>query len=127
MPAISDPPTPGQIVKVRMRKWLVESVDKRRGDDDSTLVKLSCLDDDAQGDQLTILREKERDPESQREEGWRHLGDKGFDDPRLFAAFLHTMRWNCVTATDPTLFQSPFRAGIKIEPYQLEPLRMALQ
>ena len=47
--------------------------------------------------------------------------------PRQFAAFLHTLRWNCVTATDPNLFQSPFRAGIKIDAYQMEPLRKALR
>ena len=35
--------------------------------------------------------------------------------------------WSCVTATDPTLFQSPFRAGIKIDAYQMEPLRKALR
>jgi SNF2 family DNA or RNA helicase len=29
--------------------------------------------------------------------------------------------------TDPTLLQAPFRAGIKIDAYQLEPLRKALQ
>jgi len=39
---------------------------------------------------------------------------------------LNTLRWNCVTATDPRLFQSPFRAGIRLEAYQLEPLRKAL-
>ena len=44
----------------------------------------------------------------------------------LFAAYLHTLRWNCVTATDPRLFQSPFRAGIRLDAYQLEPLRKAL-
>jgi SNF2 family DNA or RNA helicase len=32
-----------------------------------------------------------------------------------------------VTATDPNLFQSPFRAGIKIDAYQMEPLRKALR
>ena len=52
---------------------------------------------------------------------------KGFDEPRQFAAFLHTLRWNCVTATDPNLFQAPFRAGIKIDAYQMEPLRKALR
>ncbi len=52
---------------------------------------------------------------------------KGFDPPSHFAAFLHTLRWNCVTATDPNLFQSPFRAGIKIDAYQMEPLRKALR
>jgi len=52
--------------------------------------------------------------------------ERGFDPPRLFAAYLHTVRWNCVTATDPYLFQAPFRAGIRIDAYQLEPLRKAL-
>jgi len=41
------------------------------------------------------------------------------DQPHQFAAFLHTLRWNCVTATDPNLFQAPFRAGIKIDAYQM--------
>ena len=64
---------------------------------------------------------------SSRREGWQDLAAKGFDAPRQFAAFLHTLRWNCVTATDPNLFQAPFRAGIKIDAYQMEPLRKALR
>ena len=42
--------------------------------------------------------------------------------PRHFGAFLHTLRWNCRTATDLNLFQDPFRAGTKIDAYQMEPL-----
>jgi SNF2 family DNA or RNA helicase len=37
------------------------------------------------------------------------------------------LRWSAVTATDPTLLQAPFRAGIKIDAYQLVPLRKTLQ
>src|SRR6267378_4438094 len=59
-------------------------------------------------------------------DAWKNIGHRGFDSPRLFSAYLHTLRWNCVTATDPRLFQSPFRAGIRIDAYQLEPLRKAL-
>ena len=44
-----------------------------------------------------------------------------------FAAYLNTLRWNCVTSTDPNLLQSPFRAGIRLDAYQLEPLRKALR
>ncbi|MCR9291893.1 MAG: hypothetical protein NXI32_04185 [bacterium] len=40
---------------------------------------------------------------------------------------MNTFKWNCVTSTDPKLFQSPFRAGIRLDAYQLEPLRKALQ
>lgn len=36
------------------------------------------------------------------------------------------MRWGCVTATDATLLQAPFQAGIRLFDYQLEPLRQAL-
>ena len=42
------------------------------------------------------------------------------------AAYLHALRWGCVTSTDPTLFQAPLRAGIIPKSYQLEPLRKAL-
>ena len=58
-------------------------------------------------------------------EAWDDLGSKGFDH-RHFAAYVHTLRWESVTAADPRLFQSPFRAGIRLDAYQLEPLRKAL-
>ncbi len=93
----------------------------------SSLVRLACADDDAQGRALDVFWEYELDRRIVEEEGWKDLATKGFDPPRRFAAFLHTLRWNCVTATDPNLFQSPFRAGIKIDAYQMEPLRKALR
>ena len=93
----------------------------------SPLVRLACADDDAQGQALDVFWDYELDRRILEEEGWRDLAAKGFDAPRQFAAFLHTLRWNCVTATDPNLFQAPFRAGIKIDAYQMEPLRKALR
>src|SRR5262249_61976022 len=57
---------------------------------------------------------------------WDRLAERRFDEPRLFAAYYHTLRWHQVTATDPRLFQAPFRAGIRLDAYQLEPLRTAL-
>jgi len=65
-------------------------------------------------------------PEILTAEAWEKLAERGFDAPRLFSAYLNTLQWNCVTATDPKLFQSPFRAGIRLDAYQLEPLRKAL-
>lgn len=93
---------------------------------DSTLVRLSCVDDDAQGQQVEVLWEKEVDAEVLFGEAWEAIAKRGFDEQRVFAAYLHTLRWNCVTSTDPRLFQSPFRAGIRLDAYQLEPLRKAL-
>jgi superfamily II DNA/RNA helicase len=118
-------PEPGQIVRVRSRTWIVENV--ACDDGFGSTVQLACLDDDAQGDQLSVAWEMELDQRIVSEEGWKEIGKKGFDPPRQFAAFLNTIRWNCVTATDPRLFQSPFRAGIRIDAYQLEPLRKALR
>ena len=94
---------------------------------EATLVDLSCLDDDAQGEPLSILWEHELDARVLDDDGWSAVAEKGFDDPALFAAYLRTLSWNCVTATDPNLFQAPFRAGIRIDAYQLDPLRKALR
>lgn len=120
-------PEPGQLVLVRSRRWLVEEVTQSERPGDSAVVRLACADDDAQGQTLDVYWDCEPDRLILEEEGWENLAAKGFDSPRYFAAFLHTLRWNCVTATDPDLFQSPFRAGIKIDAYQMEPLRKALR
>lgn len=93
---------------------------------DDTLVRLSCLDDDAQGEQLEVLWERELDAELLRGASMMHIADRGFDKPDIFSAYLHTLRWNCVTATNPRLLQAPYRAGIEVLAYQLEPLRKAL-
>jgi SNF2 family DNA or RNA helicase len=90
-------------------------------------LRLSCVDDDAQGDPLEVIWEAELDGHVIDEEAWAKIGQKGFDAPRQFAAYFNSLRWHCVTSTDPKLFQSPFRAGIHIDAYQLEPLRKALQ
>jgi len=119
-------PRPGQIVRVRQRQYLVEDVIPGDTAKDSTVAQLACLDDDAQGQELEVFWDKEIDAEILSGTAWQDLATRGFDPPHLFSSYLHTLRWNCVTATDPKLFQAPFRAGIKIDAYQLEPLRKAL-
>ena len=120
-------PEPGRIAFVRQRRYLVENVTAPLASGEATLVDLSCLDDDAQGEPLSVLWEHELDARVLEDDGWSAVAEKGFDDPALFAAYLRTLSWNCVTATDPNLFQAPFRAGIRIDAYQLEPLRKALR
>lgn len=117
---------PGRIAVVRQRRYLIDAVVPPPRPQDATLVRLSCVDDDAQGQQLEVLWEKEVDAEVKAGEAWDAIAKRGFDDRQIFAAYLHTLRWNCVTATDPKLFQSPFRAGIHLDAYQMEPLRKAL-
>ncbi len=120
-------PEMGDLVQVRSRRWLVEEVVQSTTPGNTPVVRLACADDDAQGQSLEVFWDYELDRQILEEEGWQDLAAKGFDAPRQFAAFLHTLRWGCVTATDPNLLQAPFRAGIKIDPYQMEPLRKALR
>ena len=120
-------PQPGQIARVRQRLYLVEHVKKGKRVKDATLVSLSCVDDDAQGQPLEALWENELDAEIVSGEQWDSIAQRGLDDAKLFSAYLNTLKWNCVTSTDPKLFQSPFRAGIRLDAYQLEPLRKALR
>lgn len=120
-------PKPGQLVFLRARRWLVEDAVGADLYGRCPIVTLACVDDDAQGQPLQVYWDYEPDRMIMDEENWAGLAAEGFDQPRVFAAFLHTLRWNCVTATDPGLFQSPFRAGIKIDAYQMEPLRKALR
>ena len=120
-------PAAGELVQVRSRRWLVEEVVEPRAPGESPVVRLACADDDAQGQSLSVFWDYELDRHILTDEGWTDLAARGFDSPRRFAAFLHTLRWHCVTATDPSLFQAPFRAGIRIDAYQMEPLRKALR
>ncbi len=71
------------------------------------LVRLACADDDAQGQVLDVFWDYELDRRilERRLGGSRQPGD--FDAPRQFAAFLHTLRWNCVTATDAEPLPGP--------------------
>jgi len=117
----SRPPEPGELV------CPIHDVRPASAPGESPLVTLACADDDNQGQTLEVYWDYEPDRLILEEEGWDDVASKGFDDPRQFSAFLHTLRWNSVTATDPNLFQAPFRAGIKIDAYQMEPLRKALR
>jgi hypothetical protein len=120
-------PVAGDIVNVRHRQYLVESVSEPMDVHHLTRVSLVCLDDDNQGRALDVLWELELGarilhPEAQ------GLGKiSRIDPPRHFAAYLHALKWNSVTSTDGRLFQSPFRAGIKILNHQLAPLKKALE
>jgi SNF2 family DNA or RNA helicase len=117
----------GQIVRVRSRQYLIEEVTYSDSPDGDTLVRLACLEDDAQGEPLAVFWEREVDAQAIGSATWDSVVNRGFDDPKFFSAYFHTLRWNCVTATDHRLFQAPYRAGIEVKAYQLEPLRKALR
>ena len=120
-------PEPGTLVRIRSRQYLVEDVSPGATTNEQTLVRLSCIDDDSQGAPLEVLWEKEVDRQIIAASSWKDIAKRGFDPPKQFSAYLHTLRWNLVTSTNPRLFQAPYRAGIQVKAYQLEPLRKALQ
>ena len=119
--------TPGQLARVRSRQYLIEEVILPTDEKGDTQVRLSCVEDDAQGEPLEVFWEREIDAKIIEAATWDTVVSQGFDNPRYFSAYFHTLRWNCVTSTDPRLFQAPYRAGIEVNAYQLEPLRKALR
>jgi hypothetical protein len=127
--AIDDPysPAPGKIAQVRQRQYLVEAVTPPPRPGHMTAVDLVCLDDDNQGRRLKVLWELELGAKVLQPEAHGLGAISKLDPPRHFAAYLHALKWNSVTATDAKLFQSPFRAGIKLMNHQLTPLMKALE
>jgi hypothetical protein len=77
------------------------------------------MEDDAIGARLMVFPGSEVDFELLGESSWDVVAQRGFDQPRQFSAYLNTLRWNCVTATDAELFQAPYRAGIDVKAYSL--------
>jgi len=119
-------PTVGQVVLARGRQWLVEEV-VAGGPADSPLLRLACLDDDAQGHRLELLWDLEIGARVVAPE-LEGLGAAGtLDAPAHFGAYLHALKWSAVSAADATRFQAPFRAGIKLMAHQLTPLMKALE
>jgi hypothetical protein len=54
-------PRVGELVQVRSRRWLVDEVIEPKGTGQTCLVRLSCADDDAQGQSLEVLWDYELD------------------------------------------------------------------
>ena len=120
---------PGSVVRCRTRRYLVEEVEppmhRKVADGGDRVVTLACMEDDAIGQRLTVFLSSEIDFEVLGESSWEAVAQRGFDQPKQFAAYLNTLRWNCVTATNAELFKATYWAGIDAKAYQVEPLRKA--
>lgn len=123
-------PEVGQLVRVRDRHWMVTNVVASSlevtGATPSHLVELSSVEDDAYGDELTVFWQVEPGtvvlPRATLPQP-----SEGFDDPGRLAAFLDAVRWGAIASADARALQAPFRSGISIEDYQLDPVVRALQ
>src|SRR5580704_904882 len=115
----------GSFVQLRGRPWLVEEL---RGDGtDLETIGLSCIADDAQGERLEVLWDAEIGPTVLQDDAWASVGRGAPDSPEVLAAHLRAIRWRSASAADRDLLQAPFRAGIRLDSYQLLPLRKALR
>lgn len=116
--------TTGALVSVRGQKWVVSDVDPA---DSSTLVTLQSVDEGRFGEMLEVIWEVEPGRQVLPSGSLPTVTTKGFDPPEQLAAFLDAVRWSAVTSADVGTLQAPFRSGVAIEDYQLEPVARAIR
>jgi hypothetical protein len=117
----------GDLLRLRGREWAVEGLHCNADQDGPASVELACINDDAQGEIIRVVLESEIDVRRLEDNLWQEIARAGVDDPSVLAAHLRAVTWRSATAADRNLFQAPFRAGIRIEAYQLLPLSKALK
>jgi superfamily II DNA or RNA helicase len=128
-------PVLGQLARVRGRHWVVTDVaptslpfdiKSSTVGEGQTLVTLSSVEDDGLGEELRVLWELEAGRRVLDSATLPDLARGKFDEPATLGAFLDALRWGAVTNAETTVLQAPFRAGIVIEDYHLEPVTRAL-
>jgi hypothetical protein len=129
-------PEPGQLVTVRDRSWVVAEVARSSqaadvltdGDEQGQhLLTLTSVEDDGLGEELRVIWECEPGARVIEETALPTPQPHYFDDPDRLAAFLDAVRWGAITSADSRALQAPFRSGIAIEDYQLDPVVRALR
>ncbi|MCT7955484.1 DISARM system SNF2-like helicase DrmD [Laspinema sp. D3] len=132
--AIAAIPEPGQLVEVRGRRFAVTDVhtstlpvDVLRSPTRKLhhLVSLSSLEDEGLGEELQVIWELE--PGAIVYEKMELPYPSGFDTPERLTAFLDAVRWGASSKAELRSVQSPFRSGIDVEDYQLDPVIRAIQ
>jgi len=133
---LTDAPEVGQLVRVRGQQWVVaDRRDSRLPDDPlavsrppgRTLFELSSVSDDDLGERLDVVWEVEPGRRVLPPTTLPAVTTDGFDAPQTLGAFLDAVRWGTVASADTDTLQSPFRSGIAIKDYQLEPVAKALR
>lgn len=127
-------PEQGQLVQVRSRRWVVNEVKpsglplpamKLPSAGRQHLLTLASVEDDGLGEELQVVWEVE--PGAKVIEKVALPEATGFDQPEKLDAFLDAVRWGAASTADHKNIQSPFRSGIEIEDYQLDPVVRAIQ
>lgn len=129
-------PRASDAVEVRRRQWIVRDVvefslpsQPMRPEEGvgRHVVRLSSMDEDGWGDELEVVWEIEPGARVVHRGRPELPRPDGFDDPESFSAFLDAVRWGTVSSADDSSLQSPFRSGVTIENYQLEPVVRAIR
>lgn len=121
-------PQLGDAVRARGATWVVTHVDPHEPGPPGTdhVVTLRSIGEDDQGAaaQLVWEAEPQRSVLDQFEIPTPRAGR--WDDPARLDAFLRAVRWGSVTNADQDMLEAPYRSGIDLKTYQLEPLVRAL-
>lgn len=123
------PPEPGQLVEVRRRQWVVTDIQasgltRTNGCTPQHLVTLASIDEDALNETLSVLWQLEPGARVLETAGLPSI--RGWDSCERVEAFLDAVRWGAATNADRSLLQAPFRSGVEIQDYQLDPLVRAI-
>ncbi len=137
-------PEPGQLVDVRQRRYVVVDVAQsvlppdfitsgslipvsqpHNHQQGQHLITLSSVEDDALGEELQVIWEIE--PGATVTEKNALSVPVGFDTPHRLDTFLNAVRWGAASSADVKALQSPFRSGVELEDYQLDPVVRAIQ
>ena len=130
--AVRDVPEVGNLVRVRDRLWVVADITRSElpGEgfaDPQSLLDLTSIEDDGFGDTLRVIWEIEPGREVLRAATLPRPTAGHLDPPEQLDAFLDAVRWGAIASADPRALQAPFRSGITIEDYQLDPVVRALR
>ncbi len=127
-------PAQGQLVTVRGRRWVAAEVERGSiGSSDpydltgraQHLVTLVSVEDDAHDEELRVVWELEYGALIH-DQNVLPGPENGFDEPAELDAFLDAVRWGAIASADKTVLQAPFRSGVQVEHYQLDPVVRAL-
>ncbi|MGA5707439.1 DISARM system SNF2-like helicase DrmD [Streptomyces cellulosae] len=128
-------PEEGNLVEVRGQSWVVARVEPSPAPDASdggevrrpaTLVHLQSVADGRFGDTLSVIWEVEPGRRVLPAGSLPDASTGSYDSPNRLAAFLDAVRWSAVASADAKTLQAPFRSGVAVEPYQLEPVSRAV-
>jgi superfamily II DNA or RNA helicase len=121
-------PEQGQIVELRQRRFVVTEIQGSGLPENETqhFVKAVSVEDDSLGEELHVIWETEIGAKVFQRVALPSPG-QGLDTPQRLDALLDAVRWGAASQADVRTLQAPFRSGIKIEDYQLDPLVRAIQ